>query len=246
MTQSAASTMRPRRAWPRGAAARERRSERGDVGTIGTTVPRHRYICTGSDQRHTATLRPVQDLLFRPVTELAVLLRDGEIGARELTEAALAAIEAHDDGLNAFVDVDPELALAEADAVPRDAPAHGIPVAVKANVAVAGRPQHFGSRFLRGYRATEDAYLVRRLREAGFVVVGLTNLPEFGILPTTEPRFGGPTRNPWDPSRTPGGSSGGSAAALAAGMVPVAHGNDGGGSIRIPAACCHLVGLKAS
>jgi amidase len=101
-----------------------------------------------------------------------------------------------------------------------------------------------GSDLFGDFVPDHDASLVRRLREAGFVIVGKTSMPEMGILPTTEPRRFGPARNPWNPDRTPGGSSGGSAAAVAAGMVPVAHGNDGGGSIRIPAACCGLVGLK--
>ena len=105
---------------------------------------------------------------------------------------------------------------------------------------------NFGSKFLADHRPDHSAYLVRRLQEAGFVIVGITNMPEFGILPTTEPRHGGPTRNPWDTERTPGGSSGGAAAAVASGMLPVAHGNDGGGSLRIPASCCGLVGLKPS
>ncbi len=121
-----------------------------------------------------------------------------------------------------------------------------MPIAVKANTPVAGLCMNFASRFLSGHRPTHSAYLVRRLRDAGFIVVGTTNMPEFGILPTTESRHTGPARNPWDPSRTPGGSSGGSAAAVAAGLVPIAHANDGGGSLRIPAACCGLVGLKPS
>ncbi len=188
----------------------------------------------------------MQDLLRRSVNDLALLLRDGEISARELTEAALRRVEAVDDSINAFVDVDAERALAEADALPAKAPLAGVPIAIKANMPVAGRPMHMASRLLADYVPGEDAYLVRRLRAAGFIVLGLTNLPEYGILPTTEPRFTGPTRNPWDLGRTPGGSSGGAAAAVAAGMLPVAHGNDGGGSLRIPAACCHLVGLKPS
>ena len=119
-------------------------------------------------------------------------------------------------------------------------------MAVKANTAVAGLCMNLASRFLTEHRPTHSAYLVRRLRDAGFIVVGTTNLSEFGILPTTEPRHSGPTRNPWELDHTPGGSSGGAAAAVAAGLVPVAHGNDGGGSLRIPAACCGLVGLKPS
>ena len=188
------------------------------------------------------------DSAFASAVEISALVRSGEASAREVVEAALWRIEALDPALNAFVAVDGERALAAADQVkPGDAqPFAGVPIAVKGNVSVKGFPLNFGSKFLDGFRPDQDAFLVSRLREAGFVIVGTTNLPEFAILPTTEPRFGGPTRNPWDLSRTPGGSSGGSAAAVAAGMVPLAHANDGGGSIRIPAACCGLVGLKPS
>jgi amidase len=189
----------------------------------------------------------VDDLLRTPVGTLAGLVRDRVVSAAELVTAALERIEAVDDRINAFVDVDGERAVADAARVrPGQQPFAGVPIAIKANVAVRDRPLHFASRFLGDNRAPVDAYLVARLRAAGFVIVGLTNLPEFGILPTTEPVRTGPTRNPWDLDRTPGGSSGGSAAAVAAGMVPIAHGNDGGGSIRIPAACCGLVGLKPS
>src|SRR6201999_3993826 len=125
-------------------------------------------------------------------------------------------------------------------------PFAGVPIAIKANVPVAGLCMNFASKFLAGHRPSHSAYLVRRLRDAGFVVVGTTNLPEFAILPTTEPRHTGITRNPWDLERTPGGSSGGSAAAVASGMLPIAHGNDGGGALRTPAACTGLIGLKAS
>ena len=190
----------------------------------------------------------MDDHAFASAEELAALIRSGGASAREVVEAALQRIEALDPQLNAFIEVDGERALAAADAViPGDAqPFAGVPIAIKGNVPVDGLELNFGSRFFAGNRPAHSAYLVRRLREAGFVIVGVTNLPEFAILPTTEPRFTGVTRNPWDLERTPGGSSGGSATAVAAGMVPIAHGNDGGGSLRIPAACCGLVGLKPS
>jgi amidase len=188
------------------------------------------------------------DLLFRPAGDLAALVRGGEVSARELVEVSLERIEALQPDLNAFVHVDAERALATADAVEAgdERPFAGVPIAVKDTAAVAGMPYTLGSDAFGDFVPGHDAFVVRRLREAGFVIVGKTNLPEFGILPVTEPRRFGPTRNPWDTERTPGGSSGGAAAAVAAGMVPLAHGSDGGGSIRIPAACCGLVGLKPS
>jgi len=187
-------------------------------------------------------------LSFLPATELAASIRDGSVSARDAVEAALRRVEAIDPQLGAFVELDSERALALAETIaPGDPrPFAGVPTAIKSNVAAAGLCMNLGSRFLAGHRPTHNAYLVRRLREAGFVIIGATKMPEFGILPTTEPRHGGPARNPWDLSRTPGGSSGGSAAAVAAGLVPIAHANDGGGSLRIPAACCGLVGLKPS
>jgi amidase len=188
------------------------------------------------------------DLMLKPVQELAALVRGGEISAREVVSAALARIDDLDERVNAFVEVDAERALKAADGIePGDErPFAGVPIAIKANVPVAGLCMNFASRFLSGHRPDHSAYLVRRLRDAGFVVVGTTNMSEFGILLTTEPRHSDATRNPWALDRTPGGSSGGSAAAVAAGMLPVAHGNDGGGSLRTPAACCGLVGLKPS
>jgi amidase len=188
------------------------------------------------------------DVLFEPATELARLVKAGELTSRELTEASFERIEALDPDLNAFVHLDREGALAAADAIEASdgRPFAGVPIAIKDTAAVAGMPHRVGSELFGDFVPPHDAFVVRRLREAGFVIVGKTNLPEFGILPVTEPRRFGPTRNPWDLERTPGGSSGGAAAAVAAGMVPLAHGSDGGGSIRIPAACCGLVGLKPS
>ena len=186
-------------------------------------------------------------LLTHPATELAELLRSGQARSRELVEAALDRIAAME-ALNAFTLVDAEGALAAADAIQPDDPRPfaGVPIAIKELQPVAGQPLTMGSDLYGDYRSDADAYVVRRLREAGFVLIGRTSAPEFGILPVTEPRRFGPTRNPWNLDHTPGGSSGGAAAAVAGGILPVAHGSDGAGSIRVPAACCGLVGLKPS
>lgn len=186
-------------------------------------------------------------LLTRPATELAELVRTGQVRSRELVEAALERI-VEMKALNAFTLVDADGALAAADAIlPGDPrPFAGLPMAIKELNAVAGQPLTMGSDLYGDYRPDADAYVVRRLKDAGFVLLGRTAAPEFGILPVTEPRRFGPTRNPWNLDHTPGGSSGGAGAAVAAGILPVAHGSDGAGSIRVPAACCGLVGLKAS
>jgi amidase len=189
---------------------------------------------------------PDADLMFRPATELAGMVRSGEISSRELVETSLARIEQLNPQLNAFVEIDAERALAAAEQIksgdPR--PFAGVPIAIKNNRPVKGYRITIGCSLMADHVADYDHNITRRLKQAGFVIVGTTTLPEYGILPVSEARLFGPTRNPWDLERTPGGSSGGAAAAVASGMIPVAHGNDGGGSIRIPAACCGLVGLK--
>jgi amidase len=191
---------------------------------------------------------PDDDLMFQSAIELAGMVRAGEVSARELVQCSLDRIEELNPTLNAFVQVDVEGALAAADAVkPGDErPFAGVPIAIKNNRPVKGMRLTYGCSLMADYVCDYDHNVTRRLRDAGFMIVGTTTLPEYGILPTSEARLFGPTRNPWDLQRTPGGSSGGAAAAVAAGIVPVAHGNDGGGSIRIPAACCGLVGLKAT
>lgn len=189
---------------------------------------------------------PDSDLMFRPATELAGMVRSGEVSARELVEISLRRIEELNPALNAFVDVDAERALATAEDVRAgdERPFAGVPVAIKNNRPVQGLRLTYGCALMERHVCDYDHNVTRRLKDAGFVIVGTTTLPEYGILPTSEARIFGPTRNPWDLQRTPGGSSGGAAAAVASGMIPVAHGNDGGGSVRIPAACCGLVGLK--
>ncbi len=188
------------------------------------------------------------DLMFRPAVELAGMVRAGEVSAQELVQVSLDRIEELNPALNAFVQVDAERALATASAIgPGDArPFAGVPVAIKNNRPAQGLRLTYGCALMEKNECDYDHNVTRRLKDAGFVIVGTTTLPEYGILPVSEARIFGPTRNPWDLERTPGGSSGGAAAAVASGMLPVAHGNDGGGSIRIPAACCGLVGLKPS
>ena len=177
----------------------------------------------------------------------AIGLTELDAKPTELVEEALARIETLDGGINAVIHRRDERALAEAAAVDPTLPFAGVPFLAKdAGCAIAGEPYTVGIGKLRdvGHTATVDSELYLRFRRAGFVCVGRTNVPQLCLSATTEPTAFGPTRNPHDRDRSVGGSSGGSAAAVAAGMVPVAHGNDAGGSIRIPAALCGLVGLK--
>ena len=183
------------------------------------------------------------------VTAIATAVRAGDLTARAATEAALARIADRDSAIGAFQVVRSEAALREADAVDQRAdrfslPLAGVPIAIKDNIAVSGEPMRNGSAATDMTPREFDHELVRRLRRAGAVVVGLTRVPELCVFGATDSVFG-TTRNPWNPDRTPGGSSGGAAAAVGAGMIAAAHGNDGMGSIRIPAACCGLVGIKA-
>jgi amidase len=178
----------------------------------------------------------------------AELVRTGQCTPTDLVEAAISRAEQVNPRVNAIIHRRFDKARAEAadDAAP-DAPLRGVPFAVKDVICqTAGDPFHLGMRVLRdrNWIAPVDSYLAESFRAAGLIVVGRTNTPELATSTTTEPVAYGPTRNPWDPSRSAGGSSGGSAAAVASGIVPAAHGNDAGGSIRIPASACGLVGLK--
>ena len=183
-------------------------------------------------------------------TAQAALVRAHEVSPGELVDAAIARIEKVNPQLNAVIIPLFEQARAQAaSAALPDGPFRGVPLLIKdLTCQTKGDPYHAGMRLLRerGWTADHDTYLAAKFRAAGFICLGRTNVPELGPIPTTEPLAYGPTHNPWDTTRSPGGSSGGSAAAVASGMVPVAHGNDGGGSIRIPASACGLVGLKPS
>ncbi|MDJ0622847.1 MAG: amidase [Desulfocapsaceae bacterium] len=181
---------------------------------------------------------------------LGELVAAGQVSSLELVEAAIERIEEHNPQINAVIHkmYDEARAVASGSAIlDCDAPFSGVPFLLKDLLAgYGGAPLCNGSRFFKDNVSKSDGILVQQYKKAGLIVVGKTNTPEFGITAVTEPSLFGTTNNPWDLSRTAGGSSGGSAAAVASGMVPMAHGGDGLGSIRIPASCCGLFGLKPS
>ena len=188
-------------------------------------------------------------LTWKDATAQAELVRQGVASPQELVEAAIERIDRCNPALNAVIYRRFARAREEAAGPLPDGPFRGVPILLKdLGATQAGEPYCEGTAFARaaGYRADQDSFLVQRFRKAGFVVLGRTNTPELGTTITTEPLAFGATRNPWNTEHSTGGSSGGSAAAVASGMVPVAHASDGGGSIRVPASCCALFGLKPS
>jgi len=186
-------------------------------------------------------------LLDHDATELARLIRTREVSSPEAVDASIDAIERVNPQLNAIVHRMYDKARAQAAGEPGEGPFAGVPMALKDfDGFVAGEPFTASARFLDGFVPGQDAEVIARLRRAGFVFVAKTNLPELAILGTTEPAWRGPTHNPWNTDHSPGGSSGGSGAIVAARAVPIAHGGDGGGSLRIPASACGVVGLKAT
>ena len=191
------------------------------------------------------------DLCFTPAVGLAELIRRRALSPVEITRAVLERVERLNGHLGAYVAVNAERALAEARTAERAlmagerlGPLHGVPISIKDNLWTAVERVTYGSRLLADFVAAEDAPSVAGLRAAGAIFVGRTNLPEFAWRGSTDNRLFGESRNPWDLARTPGGSTGGGAAAVAAGLAPLALGSDGAGSIRIPASFCGLVGLK--
>lgn len=194
----------------------------------------------------------MSDLEFTGAVELAKLVRDKQLSPVELAEHFLARIEKLDPELNSFVTVDAEGALqaakaAEARLGEDDAPVfNGVPIGIKDLTPTAGLRTTFSCKHFADHVPDQDAAVVKRIRDAGFVILGKTNTPEFGTIPFTISELNGICRNPWDTTRTPGGSSGGAGAAVAAGLIPIAQGSDGGGSIRIPSSACGLFGIKPS
>ena len=177
---------------------------------------------------------------------LAELVRSGEVHPGELVEAAATRIDEVNGSINAVIRPRLREARNEADTVAASGPFGGVPILIKDLITEQGEQVSFGSMLFRDYVADTSSAFIKRVKTAGFIDIGRTNTPEFGLLPVTEPVLYGPTRNPWDLAYSPGGSSGGAAAAVAAGIVPLAQASDGGGSIRIPASNCGLFGLKPS
>ena len=189
----------------------------------------------------------LSDYTSLDATAMAACVARGDISAAELIDAAMRAIAQVNPQVNAVLQTLADSALGSLAMLPADAPFRGVPFVIKElGVSAAGVAQDMGSRLTQGFTPGADSELMARFRRAGLLLIGTAQTPEFGYSPTTETTLHGPVHNPWDLARSAGGSSGGSAAAVAAGMVPLAHANDGGGSIRIPAGCNGLVGLKPS
>jgi amidase len=185
------------------------------------------------------------DLTYLDATALAELVAKKAVTPLELAEAVIARIERLNPTLNAVITPMYDQARAAAKGKIPDGPFRGVPYLMKdIGASVGGVRMAMGTAALKDFVPDHDAELTIRLKKAGLIIVGKTNTPELGLLPSTEPRLFGPTRNPWNTSRITGGSSGGAAASVASGILPMAHANDGGGSIRIPASCCGVFGLK--
>jgi amidase len=210
---------------------------------LGTTAAGLAALAVGNQAR---TGFAADELAALDATALADLVRKRQVTPLEIVEATIARIEKLNPRINAVVTKSYEQAIDRAKGSVGDGPFAGVPYLLKDLVPNKGMRLTFGSRFFKDNVATFSTELVKRTEASGLIVLGKTNTPEFGLVPVTEPKLFGPTRNPWNLELTPGGSSGGAAAAVASGMVPMAHASDGGGSIRIPASCCGVFGMKIS
>lgn len=222
-------------------------------GAVSRTDHRGVTRTAGTKGTHLVTTTAAStDLAFTPAIEQARMIRARDISPVELTQHYLDRIERFDETLNSYVTVAGEQALEAAREAesrldePDLPPFHGVPISIKDVIATAGVRTTYGLEAFRDHVPPRDDRIAAQIRAAGFTALGKTNTPEKGTGPVTEPPAYGPTRNPWDPSLTPGGSSGGAGAALAAGLCPIAQGTDGGGSIRVPSSWCGLVGVKPS